>query len=105
MSPREQRLAALTQANIVRAAASAYKRDMRNGRCSVVDALSDPRVAHVPLLTLLTAAPKVGPTKAAKVLHRAMVSGLLRAGELTSRQRAAVVEEIRLQLPCVRFTA
>jgi hypothetical protein len=89
-----QRDAALTLANDVRVARAQLKRDMKAGRVRLADVLLEPPActAKMPLVDLLTAAPKVGRVKADGLLADARLSGSRPVGGLTDRERRRFAE-------------
>lgn len=90
---REQRLNALARANAVRADRARLKRDLKAGRCSVVDLLSAPAedLGTMKVFELLVAAPKIGRVKAGNLLARGRVSPTKTIGGMTERQRLELV--------------
>jgi len=90
----EQRLAALDQANQVRMARAAFKRDMRTRRATVLDALADPPpewARGMTVLDLLLAIPTIGRTRAAGILRTLDMSQFKTVGKLTARQRCELL--------------
>lgn len=88
-----QRLAALEHANEVRSRRAQLKRDLRVGRCVVVELVAEPPAFtdSMKIMDLLLAAPKVGRVKAAKLLRLAGVSPSKTLAGLSPRQRAQLV--------------
>jgi hypothetical protein len=88
-----QRHDALQKANEVREKRAALKRDLKAGRDRTVDVLADPPwwVETMKITDLLLATPKVGRTKAHKMLRRAHVSPTRSVGGLSDRQREELV--------------
>ena len=90
---REQQMKALKQANIVRFAAADVKREVRDGRLLLGDALWDERAQSIVLRTLLMTPSRVGPVRADRLLRRLGINGHKRIGDLTERQRKVVADE------------
>ena len=90
---REQQMKALKQANLVRYAAADVKREMRDGRLLLGDALWDERAQSIVLRTLLMTRKRVGPVRVDRLLRRLEINGHKRIGDLTDRQRQVVANE------------
>ena len=90
---REQRMAALAEANRVRSLRAALKADLHEGRVSLASVLADPPdfVQNAKVSTLLGAAPQCGPIKAAKIMDRCRISSSKTVAGLTERQRAELI--------------
>jgi hypothetical protein len=88
----EQRAQALELANEVRMGRSHLKADIRAGRVSIVDVLTDPPecLGSMTVYVLLQAVPRVGPSKARSVLSREGISTTRTMGMLPVRQRLAL---------------
>jgi hypothetical protein len=89
---REQQMKALKQANIVRFAAADVKREVRNGRLLLGDALFDDRAQSVVLRDLLMAQRFQGPLKVDRLLDTLNVNGYRRVSEITERQKWLVAD-------------
>lgn len=89
----QQRRDALARAQEVRVYRAQFRRDLRERRVLLQDALwsEDPRLASMMVFNLLLATPKVGRAKATAALKRAGVSASRTLGSLTPRERAALV--------------
>ena len=90
---REQQMKALKQANIVRFAAADVKREVRDGRLLLGDALWDERARSIVLRDLLLVRVGEGPYRVDKLLRRLKVNGHRRVCDLTERQRKVVADE------------
>ena len=89
---REQQMKALKQANIVRFAAADVKREVRDGRLLLGDALFDDRAQSVVLRDLLMAQRFQGPLKVDRLLDTLNVNGYRRVSEITERQKWLVAD-------------
>ena len=89
---REQQMKALKQANIVRFAAADVKRELRDGRLLLGDALFDDRAQSVVLRDLLMAQRFHGPLKVDRLLDTLNVNGYRRVSEITERQKWLVAD-------------
>jgi hypothetical protein len=88
----QQRMDALANANVVRLARAQLKRDLKARRVSVCDVLAEPPACAetMKVLSLLLAVPKVGRTKANKILRGCVsISPSKTVGGLSPRQRGA----------------
>lgn len=85
----QQRMEALERANDIRVWRSRQKRLMKVGRKSVFDLLNsdDERLTTMRVIDLLLATPKIGRTKANKILARGGISPSKTLGGMTARQR------------------
>ena len=94
---REQRLVALEQANEVRTARAALKKELAAGKVELVQILADPpscmRTARV--RDLLLVLPKIGSVKAARILAHCGIAHSKTLGGLTERQRGELVNVFR----------
>lgn len=93
MPANNQRLEALERANVVRLAAADVKREVRDGRLLIEDAVFDDRAQSIVLRTLLMTPSRVGPVRVDRLLRRLEISGHRRIGDLTDRQRKVVADE------------
>lgn len=103
----EQRMTALQGANHIRSYRAQVKRDLKAGRRALVDVLElrhvDERLmATMKVRDVLLAAPKIGPTKANKVLNQALISPSKTLAGMTARQRAELVVRLELRTDRVR---
>ena len=89
---REQQMKALEQANTVRFAAADVKRELRDGRLLLGDALWDERAQSIVLRTLLMTRDRVGPVRVDRLLRRLEINGHKRVGDLTERQKGVVAD-------------
>jgi len=89
---REQQMKALEQANVVRFAAADVKRELRDGRLLLGDALWDDRAQSVVLRTLLMTRDRVGPMRVDTLLKRLEINGYKRVSALTERQKGVVAD-------------
>lgn len=89
----EQRQAALDRANEIRKFRAQLKRDIKAGRKCAVDLLTDPpaEVETMKVFEVLLALPKVGRTKAGKLLNVVRASPSKTIGGLSARQRNELV--------------
>lgn len=88
----EQRIQALERANDIRTYRAELKRDLRAGRRSIIDLLTEPpeKVATMKTFDLLLAVPKLGRTKVNKLLTGCKISPSKTVGGLSERQRREV---------------
>lgn len=89
---REQQMKALERANVVRYAAADVKRELRDGRLLLGDALWDERAQSIVLRTLLMTRDRVGPMRVDLLLKRLEINGYKRVGALTERQKGVVAD-------------
>ena len=89
---REQQMKALERANVVRFAAADVKRELRDGRLSLGDALWDERAQSIVLRTLLMTRDRVGPMRVDLLLKRLEINGYKRVSALTERQKGVVAD-------------
>lgn len=86
-----QRITALDEGNRIRTVRAEFKKNVKRGKASVVDVLlaepSPKDFASMPVVTLMTALPKVGKVKTKKILDKAKVSPSKTVGGMTARQR------------------
>jgi len=87
-----QPLEALRVANEVRFAAADVKRELRDGRLRLADALWDERADSIVLRDLLLVQVGEGPWRVDKFLDRVDVNGHRRVRDLTERQRQVVAD-------------
>jgi hypothetical protein len=92
----QQRMRALHKANVVRMDRSQLKKDLKAGKVPIVDIFEDPpeRLASMKVIDLLLSAPKHGRVRANKVLRQCNVSASRELGNLTSRERSAIVSRL-----------
>ena len=89
---REQQMKALERANVVRFAAADVKRELRDGRLLLGDAVWDERAQSIVLRTLLMTRDRVGPMRVDLLLKRLEINGYKRVGALTERQKGVVAD-------------
>ena len=89
---REQQMKALERANVVRFAAADVKRELRDGRLLLEDAVFDERAQSIVLRTLLMTRKRVGPVRVDRLLRRLEINGHKRISDLTDRQRQVVAD-------------
>jgi hypothetical protein len=89
---REQQMKALERANVVRFAAADVKRELRDGRLLLGDALWDERAQSIVLRTLLMTRDRVGPMRVDLLLKRLEINGYKRVSALTDRQKGVVAD-------------
>jgi hypothetical protein len=89
----QQRMDALTTANVIRTWRANLKRDIKAGRVNVIDLLVDPpeKLETMKIFDLLLAAPKYGRVKANKLLMSCRISPSKTVGGMSERQRAEMV--------------
>lgn len=92
-----QRLDALARANEIRAVRSQLKADIKAGRVDVRELLMRPpetleTLDTMRLMDLLRAIPMIGSYRASLMMRRCHASPSKTIGELSGRQRAALVE-------------
>ncbi len=92
MSPLDQKMTALAEANRRRSAAAVVKQEVSDG-LPLADALKDPRALPVRVDVLLGCVPGLGPVKVARVLRRVGVSPAARVRDVTARQARALVAD------------
>ncbi|MGD0386383.1 MAG: hypothetical protein ABSB73_09635 [Solirubrobacteraceae bacterium] len=85
--------ATLAHANEIRLARAALKRKINTGEIAAADVIlrCPPEARTWPVTGVLRAQRRWGDYQAGGLLHRAGVSEYLTVGELTARQRAAIV--------------
>ena len=89
---REQQMKALERANVERFAAADVKRELRDGRLLLGDALWDERAQSIVLRTLLMTRDRVGPMRVDLLLKRLEINGYKRVSALTERQKGVVAD-------------
>ena len=89
---REQQMKALERANVVRFAAADVKRELRDGRLLLGDALWDERAQSIVLRTLLMTRDRVGPMRVDLLLKRLEINGYKRVSALTERQKGVIAD-------------
>lgn len=94
----KSRLAALSAANAVRRARAQLKRDIAQGTVSAADVLSDPPDVALswPVAELLISQTGWGQRKCKKFLAANTISETKRIGDLTTRQRRQMTEQLEL---------
>lgn len=93
MSVTDQRLGALERANEIRSFRARLKRDVKEGRVSVVDVLRDPpdEVLSMRLADVLLMIPRAGTWKAQKIMAEAGISQGVTVGDLSGERRLDVL--------------
>lgn len=88
----EQCMEALDNANRIRKRRAAFKRDLKAGRVSIVDALLDPPdyLLTAKIDELMLAVPKYGRVKVTRVLNSIGIPWSKHVGTLTVRQRTTL---------------
>jgi hypothetical protein len=76
----------------VRFAAADVKRELRDGRLLLCDALWDERAQSIVLRTLLMTRDRVGPVRVDRLLRRLEINGHKRVSDLTERQKDVVAD-------------
>lgn len=94
-----QRRTALEEANRIRKARAAMKRDLKAGRLKPAPLIEDPPewLETMKLFDLLLALPAVGRVKANKIVRGAAVSPSKTVGGLSQRQRGEIAGLLRRQ--------
>lgn len=87
----EQRLNALERANQIRTARAELKREIRHGARTLESLLDHPDTASMKVLAALLEVPKIGPTKARRIMKSAGCSPSKTFGGLTDRQREDLI--------------
>ena len=92
-----QRMDALQRANEIRTKRAQLKRDLKGGRTSIHDLLSNPPdyLETAKVFDMLLAVPKYGRVKVNKVLGQCRISPSKTIGGLSERQRAELVSMLR----------
>jgi hypothetical protein len=87
----EQRMAALESANKIRIARAEWKKQVKRHPELRLAPFADPLFASMKVGIYLTALPKVGRTKANKILMRSRISPNKTLGGMTERQRVELL--------------
>ncbi len=92
-----QRMDALQRANEIRTKRAQLKRDLKGGRTSIHDLLSDPPdyLETAKVFDMLLAVPKYGRVKVNKILVQCRISPSKTIGGLSERQRTELVSLLR----------
>jgi hypothetical protein len=92
-----QRMTALASANSIRMERAEYKRRLAAGQVTFTDLLWDlpDCLDTCPVYELLRSVPKLGPTKASRVLGDVTFSENRKLGTLTIRERHMLVASLR----------
>ena len=92
-----QRIDALQRANEIRTKRAQLKRDLKGGRTSIHDLLSNPPdyLETAKVFDMLLAVPKYGRVKANKILVQCRISPSKTIGGLSERQRNELVSLLR----------
>ena len=88
---------ALQRANEIRTKRAQLKRDLKGGRTSIHDLLSDPPdyLETAKVFDMLLAVPKYGRVKVNKILVQCRISPSKTIGGLSERQRTELVSMLR----------
>lgn len=89
----DQRLDALAHANIVRVARARIKQEIRVGATQVATLIAEPPalLRTMKVYDLLVAVPKMGPTKATKLMRSARISEAKTVSGMSDRQRTELL--------------
>ncbi len=92
-----QRMDALQRANEIRTKRAQLKRDLKGGRTSIHDLLSNPPdyLETAKVFDMLLAVPKYGRVKVNKILVQCRISPSKTIGGLSERQRNELVSMLR----------
>src|SRR3954452_10636523 len=92
-----QRMDALSRANQIRTRRAQLKRDLKAGRTSIQQVLTDPPdwVETAKVFDMMLAVPKYGRVKVNKVLQTCRISPSKTIGGLSERQRTELVTLLR----------
>ena len=92
-----QRMDALQRANEIRTKRAQLKRDLKGGRTSIHDLLSNPPdyLETAKVFDMLLAVPKYGRVKVNKILVQCRISPSKTIGGLSERQRTELVSLLR----------
>jgi hypothetical protein len=90
----DQRMAALRRANDIRSRRAQLKKDLKSGRTSIGNVISDPPefVLTAKVYDMLMAVPKYGKVKATRFLNTCRISQGKTIGGLSDRQRSELLE-------------
>lgn len=93
----QQRLDALETANQIRTSRAQLKRDLKAGRVSPFDILSDPPewTETMKAFDLILAVPKYGRTKVNKIFQQCRMSPAKTIGGMSERQRGELISMLR----------
>jgi hypothetical protein len=89
----DQRMEALKRANDIRVRRARLKKDLKDGRVSIEQILSNPPeyVSTAKVFDMLMAVPKFGRVKAGRFLNMCRISQSKTVGGLSDRQRAELI--------------
>lgn len=90
----EQRRDALKHANEIRTHRSQLKRDVKEGRLTVIDFFDDPLCDTMKIGDALIAQPKIGAVKRNRILTRLSISPSRSLAGLSERQRTKLFEDL-----------
>lgn len=90
----DQRMEALRRANDIRSRRAQLKKDLKSGRTSIGDVISEPPdfVQTAKVFDMLMAVPKYGKVKATRFLNTCRISQGKTIGGLSDRQRTELLE-------------
>jgi hypothetical protein len=93
----DQRMEALKRANDIRVRRAKLKKQLKDGRVSIQEILSDPPefVSTAKVFDMLLAVPKFGRVKAARFLNQCRISQSKTVGGLSERQRTELIALFR----------
>lgn len=86
-----QRMTALAHANQIRIRRAHLKHEIRDGKTSIAEVLDDPAAQTATVLELLKAPHRMGPARARAFLRMIGASPMLKAADLTDRQRTQLL--------------
>ena len=95
----DQRMDALRRANEIRSQRAQLKKDLKSGALSVDELIADPPeyVLTAKVFDMIVAAPKYGKVKATRLLNQCRISQGKTLGGLSERQRAELVELLKVR--------
>lgn len=93
----EQSMEALGRANRIRCGRAEIKRQLHAGDRTMLDLLFDPpeEVQNALVTELLGALPRFGPFRVDKVMHESRVKLSRKVGDVTKRERGALILRLR----------
>lgn len=93
----EQRMSALRRANEIRVRRAQFKRDVKDGTESLIDAIAMPPewLETAKVRDMMLALPKYGRVKVDKVLRSTQISPSKTLGGLSARQRIELLAALR----------
>lgn len=93
----DQRMEALRRANDIRSRRAQLKKDLKDGRVSIGQIITDPPdfVMTAKVFDMLMAVPKYGKVKATRFLNHCRIAQGKTIGGLSERQRGELLELLR----------